>query len=227
MAATNSGQDGDDRLGAEREDQATGVNHYMPKESDFMRRLQARHRRGTIGRLFYYFSIGVAGLALIALFFNIVNEAFGTIGVVNTIEPETLTDGHPLEALGNLELAMILAENVGGRLRVLIRDAISKVDVADFTSATVAEIVGDQNVDPAIANDLLKAISVEQQPRCWRNTPITIHCAAWCWKMWWSRKSSRVSHLPIPSSISRRENRDRRPDPGSLQETSAPGRRHG
>ena len=30
MAATNNGQDGDDRLGAEREDQVTSINHYMP-----------------------------------------------------------------------------------------------------------------------------------------------------------------------------------------------------
>ena len=137
--------------------------YTMPKEADFFRRLEQRHRRGRYGRLFNYFSIAVAGLALIALFLNVANEAFGAIGVVNTIEPETLTDGRPLNDLSNDELAAILAEHVGGRLRVLIRDTISQVENARFTKATVAEIVGDEAVDSAIAHELLKAISKEQQ----------------------------------------------------------------
>ena len=137
--------------------------YYMPKEADFFRRLELRHRRGRFGRLFNYFSIAVAGLALVALFLNVANEAFGAIGVVNTIEPETLTAGRALADLNNDELATILAENVGGRLRVLIRDTISQVEIDQFTKATVGEIVGDDNVDPAIAGELLKAISVERQ----------------------------------------------------------------
>ncbi len=137
--------------------------HYMPGEAEFFERLEARHRRGRFGKIFNYFSVAVAALALVALFFNIANEAFGTTGVVNTIEPETLTGGPPLEALSNDELALILAENVKDRLRVLIRDTISQVDVTDFTSSSVAEIVGDPDVDPAIAGELLKSISPEQQ----------------------------------------------------------------
>ncbi len=137
--------------------------YYMPKEADFFRRLELRHRRGRIGRLFNYFSIAVAGLALIALFLNVASEAFGAIGVVNTIEPETLTAGRPLADLNNDELTTILAAYVGPRLRVLIRDTISQVEIDQFTKVTVAEIVGDDNVDPAIAGELLKAISVEQQ----------------------------------------------------------------
>ncbi|MCY3780508.1 MAG: ABC transporter permease subunit [Chloroflexi bacterium] len=137
--------------------------HYMPGETAFFERLETRHRRGRFGKLFNYFSIGVAALALVALFFNVANEAFGTIGVVNTIEPETLTDGRPLEALTNHELATILKENVTKRLRVLIRNTISQVDVADFTRSSVAEIVGDPDVEPSIAGELLKNISPEQQ----------------------------------------------------------------
>ena len=145
------------------EDKNIQRRYAMPKEADFYRRLEQRHRRGRFGRLFNYFSIAVAGLALIALFLNVANEAFGTIGVVNTIEPEILTDGRPLSNLSNDELAAILAEHVGGRLRVLIRDTISQVDNARFTKATVAEIVGGEAVDPAIADELLKAISKERQ----------------------------------------------------------------
>lgn len=145
------------------EDKREQRHYTMPKEADYLRRLEQRRRRGRIGRLFNYFSIAVAGLALIALLLNVVNQAFGAIGVVNTIEPETLTGGRPLAELSNDELAVILAEHVGGRLRVLIRDTISQVEDKRFTKATVAEIVGDDTVDPAIADELLKAISKERQ----------------------------------------------------------------
>ena len=136
---------------------------YMPGEAEFFKRLQARQRRGHLGKAFNYFSIGVAALALIVLFLTVVNEAFGAIGVVNTIEPQTLTGGRPLEALESRELAQILADHAGGRLRVLIRDTISQVDVDDFTRATVAEIVADPGVDAEIADQLLKNISRQQQ----------------------------------------------------------------
>lgn len=136
---------------------------YMPGEAEFFKRLQARQRRGYLGKAFNYFSIGVAALALIVLFLTVVNEAFGAIGVVNTIEPQTLTGGRPLEALESRELAQILADHAGGRLRVLIREAISQVDVDDFTRATVAEIVADPGVDAEIADQLLKNISRQQQ----------------------------------------------------------------
>ena len=136
---------------------------FMPGEQAFFQRLAARQRRGRLGKLFNYFSVAVAALALVALFFNVANQAFGTIGIVNTIEPETLTDGPPLDALSNDELAAILAQQVKGRLRVLIRNTISQVPVQDFTSASVAAIVGDAGVDQAIAGELLKNISPGQQ----------------------------------------------------------------
>ncbi len=135
----------------------------MPDEQEFYKHLQSRHQRGRIGKAFNMFAIGVAILALFALFFNVANEAFGTVGIVNTIEPETLTNGRPLDDLSNDELSTILADNVGKRLRVLIRDTISQVPEDEFTSATVADIVGDPNVDSAIADSILKDLEVEQQ----------------------------------------------------------------
>ena len=139
------------------------TKHYLPGEKEFFRRLELRHRRGRIGRFFNYLSIAVAGLALIALFFNVANQAFGTIGVVNTIDPTSLTDGRSLDELSKGELATILADHIGGRLRVLIRDTISQVDATLFTKVSVAEIVADPQVDPEIADESLKDISPEQQ----------------------------------------------------------------
>ena len=139
------------------------AKHFMPGEADFFRRLELRQRRGRVGKLFNQFAIAVAGLALIALFFNVANEAFGTIGVVNTVEPEALAAGRQLTDLSKAELATILAEYAPRRLRVLIRDSISQVEKERFTKATVAEIVGDDKVDPAIAGERLKAIGAERQ----------------------------------------------------------------
>ena len=141
----------------------SGSQHGMPDEAVFKQRLQKRHRQGEFGKFYNYFSIAVAGLALIALFLNVINEAFGTVGVVNTIEPATLTGGRPLQSLSNDELAGILAQHVPKRLRVLIRETISQVDKSVFTKVTVAEIVGDPDVDPKIAGELVKAISAEDQ----------------------------------------------------------------
>lgn len=139
------------------------ADSFMPDEQAFDERLKSRHQRGRIGLAFNYFSMAVAILALIALFGNVANEAFGTVGVVNTIEPETLTNGRPLVELTNQELATILADNVGGRLRVLIRDNMSQVDDSEFSDATVAQVTGDDNVDAEIADMLLKDITPEQQ----------------------------------------------------------------
>ena len=143
--------------------QPSSGKHYLPGDKEFLRRLEQRHRRGRFGKLFNYISIGVAVLALVALVLNVVNQAFGTIGVVNIIEPASLTEGRRLDELSKDELAQILADHVGGRLRVLIRDTISQVDAKRFTKASVAEIVADPNVDPAIAGELLKSISLGQQ----------------------------------------------------------------
>ena len=140
-----------------------GSKRYMPGEKEYFLRLESRHRRGRLGRLFNYASIAVAGLALIALIANVANQAFGTIGVVNTIDPATLTGGRALDELSKEELADILADQVGATLRVLIRDSISQVEASRFTKVSVAEIVGDPHVDPAIAGELLKDISLQQQ----------------------------------------------------------------
>ena len=152
-----------DHLPAAGETFGEKTKHYMPGDKAFFQRLEKRHQRGRLGRLFNLFSVSVAGLALIALFLNVANEAFGTIGVVNTIEPAALTGGRALESLNNEELADVLLEHVGKRLRVLIRDTISQVPNEVFTQASVAEIVGDPAVDPAIADELLKSISREDQ----------------------------------------------------------------
>lgn len=101
---------------------------YMPDEKAFLRGLAARNRRGRIGQIFYYIAISIAILALVTLFANVINEAFGTIATTNEIEPETLTEeGTPLEQLSSEELAAILAREAAGRVPVLLRDTVASL----------------------------------------------------------------------------------------------------
>lgn len=137
----------------------------MPSEEAFHKHLRTRHQRGLMGRIFYYFSISVAILALITLFFNVVNEVIGTIAVQNEVDPMSLTNGRELSELSNQELADLLAESVGGRLRVIIRDNLSQVSESEFTSATVAQIMGQPNMDAAIADQLLKDLDTAEQAK--------------------------------------------------------------
>jgi ABC-type phosphate transport system permease subunit len=107
---------------------------YMPDEQAFQRGLAARNRRGIFGRVFYYFSVGVAILALITLFLNVINQSFGAVAQSFTINPGTLAgDGRTLDELNAQELADILVE-YEANLRVLVRDRLSTVDSSVFTT---------------------------------------------------------------------------------------------
>ena len=114
---------------------------YMPPEKTFRARLSARHRRGKIGQIFYLLSIIAAIIALVILFLNIINEAFGTIAVQYEVEPTTLTGGRPLDDLESAELGDILREHAGSRLRVIIRDTLSQVEPRLFTTLTLNEVL--------------------------------------------------------------------------------------
>lgn len=128
-------------MSEDKQKAATTPETYMPSEAEFQRNLAARHRRGVVGQGFYYFSIGIAILALITLFTNVINEAFGTIATIETIPREELTGGRELSELSVTELADILEENVGAGMAVLIRDNLSQVPEEDFTSADLTEVM--------------------------------------------------------------------------------------
>ena len=100
----------------------TGQYIAMPDDRVFMQRLNRRHTRGTVWRSFYFVSIIVAFLSLIALFTNVINQAFGSIAVEYQIEPLTLVEGGDLGAQEPDVLARILVEDEGPSVVVLIRD---------------------------------------------------------------------------------------------------------
>ena len=67
---------------------------HMSNEDTFKQRLQRRNLRGGVWSRFFSLSLIIAILALFALFFNIVNQAFGyaaSVSDVNITEPVSYT----------------------------------------------------------------------------------------------------------------------------------------
>lgn len=165
---------------------------YMPSEQEFQRNLARRHRRGLFWQAFYYFSIALAILALITLFANVINEAFGSIATIETIPEEEVTGGRSLDELDESELAAILEEYVGAALAVIIRDRLSQVPESEFTSArlddvipngnypegyedaTIAEIRSDENANALLAEILALNLSEAEMEQLVRQEVIEL-----------------------------------------------------
>ncbi|MGB7338877.1 MAG: ABC transporter permease subunit [Phototrophicaceae bacterium] len=124
------------------EKQKTADMSYMPNEVRFKSGLQTRQLVGSIWRAFFIASIIVAILALIVLFINVINSAFGSIATTFEIEPTTLTgEERTLSDLSEEELVAILIEREPNRLPVLVRDTLSTLPNEEFTSATLREVL--------------------------------------------------------------------------------------
>ena len=119
---------------------------YMPDEKTFKARLDKRNRRGRVGQVFFLLSLIVGFIALITLFINVINEAFGTIAVEDEKPvPQLIEDlnleGDELADLSEADLLTILAEEAAGGLRLIIRDNLSVVEPSEFTQRPVSEVL--------------------------------------------------------------------------------------
>ncbi|MDZ4768407.1 MAG: phosphate ABC transporter permease PstA [Chloroflexota bacterium] len=138
-------------------------SNYMPSGEAFKRNLAGRNRRGGIWGTFYYLSLVVAIIALIALFLSIINQAFGYVVEADTISPTELVEGGDLSTLDSPALAAILLENVPGRLIVYTRDTLSRVSEDVFTRTPLREAVAGSTL-PAGTEDLdITDITAEQR----------------------------------------------------------------
>lgn len=101
------------------------ADNTYPEGQDLLAQVHARHRSGTAWRIVFQVSTIVGIIALSALLYNILNQAFGLVAVQNAIEPETLVaryqeaqgigaDGQAmqLEELPTDVLVSILANNI-------------------------------------------------------------------------------------------------------------------
>ncbi len=133
----------------------------LPKVDPFKQHLQRRQRVGRVwGRVFYLCNF-VAILTLIALFFNIINNAFGYVATSYQRAPSTLSDT-PLETLDKAGLAAILQKEAPKKLRVLIRDTLSRVSKEEFSKLPLSAVLNGSVLTPDVANLKVSEISDDQ-----------------------------------------------------------------
>lgn len=119
-------------------------------DAQFKQGLAARQFRGSLWRRFFALSTLIAIAALIALFFNVVNTAFGY--VISNFEPDIndLAENGDLDALSAPQLARIIEDYAPNTLRVIIRNNLSAVPNDQFTKAPLGEVLPpDRFVYPA------------------------------------------------------------------------------
>lgn len=67
-----------------------GTEDHFPEGKDLQNQIAGRHRTGLVWRVLFRISTVVGIIALTALLYNIINQAFGLVAVENVVEPEAL-----------------------------------------------------------------------------------------------------------------------------------------
>lgn len=138
----------------------------MPDDQTFQQRLQNRHRAGAAWQVFYFSSIVIALIALITLFTDVIDGAFGSIAVQYKITPAELAgEGREFSELNEEELAQILVDN-GVNFPVLIRDTLSEVPSSEYTASTLAQVTPDGNYPEGYENttiDEIRSLNPEER----------------------------------------------------------------
>ncbi len=132
-----------------------------PDDVSFAERLAQRHRWSGIWRSIFLFSTLIGLFALVALFVDVVNEAFGTVAVASEVAPSSISD-RPLAELTSEELAEVLLTYTPRILRVIVRDELSVVDPSDFPRVTVAEALAASDVPIELGDLTIRDLSDEQ-----------------------------------------------------------------
>ncbi len=138
-----------------------GDKDLLQDEIHFKQRLQRRNRVGGVFGRFFYISNFVGLVVLIVLILHVLNSSFGLTVVVNTVEPSALSD-RPLEELSEEELDAILVEQLGNRVRVVIRDRYSVVPASDFTLVPLAEALAGSQLPPGTEELTINELTPEQ-----------------------------------------------------------------
>ncbi len=103
------------------------MSQHYPEGDALQDQINGRHRRGTIWRVVFQFSTIVGIIALLALLYNVLNQAFGLVAVQNEVSETAVvaeigSEGQ-LGELSREELVQILAMNISlGLGRKLERD---------------------------------------------------------------------------------------------------------
>ena len=100
-------------------------------------------------------------LALLALFGNVVNEAFGTVAVSSELAESDISDV-PLADLDGPALAALLGQYAPRRLRVIVRDELSTVDTSEFTKVPVEQALGGAQITDAMRGKTITELTDDE-----------------------------------------------------------------
>ncbi|NJL92535.1 MAG: hypothetical protein HC915_01825, partial [Anaerolineae bacterium] len=137
-------------------------------------------RRHLVGRLwmgFFYFSIGVGLGALVVLLLQVVDNAYGLVGEVDSLNVRELTNGRELEELSKDELVQLVDEGLAQypefrraqQRRILIRQIVNE-RLIGLTNQEFGLILNDPVKDhlapdqypDELADEAIGALSIEQ-----------------------------------------------------------------
>ncbi len=122
-------------------------------DAQFKRGLAARQFRGSLWKRFFALSTVIAIAALIALFFNVANRAFGYVIAEYDPDITTTIETGDIRTLSTEELAQLIATYAENRLRVIIRNNLSVVANDQFTTSPLSVALAGRSF-PAEWNDL-------------------------------------------------------------------------
>ena len=110
--------------------------------------MSGRRIRGLLWRLVFVAATAVAIVALTALLVTIVNQSFGMVALVNSVEPTALArDGVALEDLPHDQLVAVLGENVS---RGLMRRFEFEQPLVERSREAILSLITERVVDPSV-----------------------------------------------------------------------------
>jgi phosphate transport system permease protein len=134
----------------------------LTTDKAFQQGLRTRHLRGSIWRLFFRLSTVIAILALIALFLNIVDSAFGYTLQQYDVPPAELAPDGNIDQLTNEQLVAILTEYQPRRVAVYVRTYLSAVADSVFTQLPLRTALAGHTVPEELADSTISELTPEQ-----------------------------------------------------------------
>ncbi len=121
----------------------------MPSRAISHKQVKVRQRRGHIWAVIFQLALFSGIIALGALLYNIVNQSFGYVAIINEIDPaELAVDGVPLNELPKDTLTRILETNIS---KGLMRRYENDMPFTERSRENVHELILERVVEPQVA----------------------------------------------------------------------------
>ena len=142
------------------------VRRGLPTGEALQQNIRSRRRTGTIWRRLFLASLVLALLALGALLYKVIDDAFGYVALEYRTPPAEILGGRELEQVTEAELIAILEQNLSaGRFRNLNRELPFEQRSKEGLWTVVLEDVARQRVEHSwsLTDSLLRKRMIDQQ----------------------------------------------------------------